>query len=71
MPDNRAESGAFGAMAAYSAVVATATKAGLRRQRSIMKAFYLSRTDQGKADFLDNVAVKIGGYAVTLQMTHP
>jgi hypothetical protein len=31
-----------------------------------MKDAYIPNSDQGKADFLDNVANKIGGYAVTL-----
>ena len=30
------------------------------------KDYFVPKTDQGKADWLDNLAVKIGGYAVTL-----
>jgi len=34
-----------------------------------MKGFYLSTTDQGKADFLDNLGNKIPSYQVTLGLT--
>ena len=34
-----------------------------------MKDFYLSKTDQGKADMLDNLALKLPGYATVLGLT--
>jgi hypothetical protein len=34
-----------------------------------MKIPFIPQDDQGKADFLDNLALKIGGYAATLGLT--
>lgn len=40
-----------------------------KKERSIMKEFYLSTTDQGKADFMDNLDNKIPSYTATLGLT--